>query len=117
MFERNCFKCDLTCFDSVGMEIDITELPMKIRREIANAIISGHKFGTFEGDFEDNELMSELHPIFACQLREISETHKNAVEGRKQESATQCAAQQKEESTALEEKERAKDVVIDGKEL
>lgn len=84
------------------MEIGITELPMKIRREIANAIISGHTFGTFEGEFEDNELMGELNPLFVHQLRELSETQKNAVEGRKLESAERYAAQQLEQENSEE---------------
>lgn len=83
---------------------------MKVRREIANAIINGHTFGTFEGEFEDNELMGELNPVFVHQLRELSETHKNAVEGRKQESAARYAAQQLEQEDLEEREENDEEV-------
>ena len=78
MLKINWFECDLKCYDSVGMEIDIEELPVKIRREIANAIVNGHKCGSFSGEVVDHELMGELHPIFRTQLEAVANMQKTA---------------------------------------
>lgn len=102
MIKRNCFECTITVYDSVGFEREITELPMTVRRKIANAIISGHTFGTFEGEFEDVDLMSELHPVFVDQLREVNELHKKSVESRKVESAARVAEQKQQEEVKQE---------------
>ena len=75
----NWFECELTCYDSTGMEIDITELPAKDRREIANAIINGNKCGSFSSPVVQDDLLGELHPVFVQQLKEVCDTHRNAV--------------------------------------
>ena len=98
MMKINWFDCDLKCYDSVGMEIDMEELPVKIRREIANAIVNGHKCGSFSGEVVDHELMGELHPIFRTQLEAVANMQRTANLVRDIESA-----QRAKEAELLEE--------------
>lgn len=95
MMKMNCFECELTCYDSMGMEIDITELPIKARREIANAIVNGNKYGTFSPVVVQEELLSELKPAFVHELSHVCDMHRNAVFSR-----------------ALEREERAKALAV-----
>ena len=78
MMKINWFEVDLKCYDSVGMEVDITELSAKARREIANAIANGNKCGSFSGEVIDHELMGELHPIYVSQLEAVANMQRTA---------------------------------------
>lgn len=106
MMKLNWFECELTCYDSTGMEIDITELPAKDRREIANAIINGNKCGSFSSPVVQNDLLGELHPVFVHQLKEVCDTHRNAVLGREIEHDERAKLLS---VNGLEEKEEATD--------
>lgn len=104
MQKINWFDCKLEIYDSVGFEIDITELPMKTRKDIANAIIKGKTCGSFEGEVVDEELLEELHPIYVDQLRGVVAMQQQAVQQREIERQNRI-----EEMKGLEEQQEQKE--------
>ena len=102
----NWFDCELTCYDSIGMEVDITELPMKARREIANAIINGNKCGTFSTPVVQEDLLGELDPMYVYKLKSACDLHRTAVEHRETEHAERAKLLS---VNGLEEKEEEQD--------
>ena len=85
MMKLNWFECDLRCYDSTGMEVDITELPAKDRREIATAIINGNKCGSFSSEVVQEDLLGELNPMYVYKLKAVCDEHRHAVERRETE--------------------------------
>lgn len=85
MMKINWFECDLVCYDSLGLEIDITELPAKIRKEIAAAIVNGNKCGSFSDDVVNQSALNSLDPTFSGELISIARKHQAEVERRQLE--------------------------------
>lgn len=104
MQKINWFDCKLEIYDSNGFEVDIMELPSKIRKDIANAISKGHTCGSFEGEVVDEELLEELHPIYVDQLRGVVEMQQQAVQQREIERQNRI-----EEMKVLEQQEEQKE--------
>lgn len=106
MMKLNCFECTITCYDSTGLEVGITELPAKDRREIANAIINGHTFGTFGSVVIQHDVLNELHPIFVHELQHACDMHRQAVLAREIEHDERAKSLS---VNTLEEKEEEQD--------
>ena len=78
MQQLNWFEADIKCWDGVGMPCDITDLPVKIRQQIASAIIKGHMCGSFS-EYIDSSRLSELDPEFVVDLLDVAKMQKDAV--------------------------------------
>lgn len=96
---------EIVCYDSVGMETELSELSAKARREIANAIVKGNMCGSFSGEVVDHELMGELHPIFRTQLEAVANMQKTANWVRDTEAAERAKMTSLQHEHEKEEKE------------
>lgn len=105
MLKINCFECELKIHDSLGMPVDFMELPPKARKQIVNAISKGNMFGTFDGEVIDEEFVNNLHPVFADQLKYVTDMHKDEVVRREMEAAQRAAIVEHELGHAKEEEE------------
>ena len=99
----NWFECDLKCFDSLGMEVSFMELPAPARKQIVNAIAKGNMCGSFQGEVIDEEFVNSLHPVFADQLKYVTDMHKDEVVRREMEAAQRAAIAEYELGHAKEE--------------
>lgn len=108
MIKVNWFELgELKVYDSLGFDIEITDLSMKARKEIANAIISGHLCGSFESEVV-SDVVDNLHPEFLDQLMDVVDMHEASVEQRQAES--------KEKFMKLQEEGEAEDEETGGEE-
>lgn len=86
MQQLNWWDANVQCFDGVGMPCEITDLPMKARKQIAAAIIKGHTCGSFD-EFIDENKLAKLNPDFVIELLDVCKLHKDEVARREVVSA------------------------------